>query len=96
MKWEITGPDGREAYVSEIDGDLKTLLGDVIEIWSRGRNLHDWSDSDRMASICFYHTDLSSDEITVMWGTDGYGEFPGHPPWTLRHPDEGTLVIEHP
>lgn len=91
--WEIRDGE-REAYVSEGEGDVKSLLGDVISMWTQNRNLQDWQGKEKMAAICFYYSDLSEHEIKAIFGVTGEGDYPGEPHWELPHPNEGVLYIE--
>lgn len=93
--WMIHGRD-TNSFTEARSVDGKTLLGDVIAMWARDRDLTDWDGREKMASVAFYFTDLTETEIRGIFGTDGRGEFPGEPPWAFPHPDgsDDEIYIE--
>lgn len=93
MNWRILNDGFQVAYVSEREGDVKTLLGDCISMWARDQRLCDWDEAERMAAICFYHTDLRARDVEGIFGTSGRGGYPGEEPWMLTAPDGGDLLI---
>ncbi len=98
MEWKLVSGNQVKARVSSAETDSPELLGDLLAMWSRDRDLHDWDDKDRMARVAVDHTDLDRVEIWAIFEVDP-NDLPecGDPPWTFSHPsrdDEITLRSE--
>lgn len=96
IAWAIYADKHREAYCSSgSEGDVKNLLGDTIALWTRDSpELINWGDAEKMAAIAFFYTDLSERDIRGIFDNSGEGQYPGEPPWELRHPEDEKQVLK--
>ncbi|MEZ3164996.1 hypothetical protein ABNG03_10875 [Halorubrum sp. RMP-47] len=56
--------------------------------------LAEWDDAEKMAAIAFYYTDLKERDIRGIFRTSGADEYPGNPPWEVRHPNEDDQILK--
>jgi hypothetical protein len=93
--WEICNDQQREAYYST-GGDTASeeLLGNTIAMWTQDMTeISNWDDSEKLAGIAFYYTDLSEKEIKQLFNTTRKEVHPRQPPWELTHPKQEIEAI---
>ena len=71
--------------------DSKQALGKVLFMLTRDRNAKEWKDSDKLADIAYFWSDLTENQIEQIFGEPSR-QFPGYPPWEVVIDGEAHLV----